>query len=232
MSPDFQYIGRVPLSRAIHLQNEISQSIFAGGQGCVLGFEADPVVTMGIRARPEDLLIPEEPLRQAGFDLMPLDRGGQATVHNPGQLVVFPVLMVRELGARAWICLLARTTMNCLARWGIEAKWDERRPGVYTAQGKIASIGVRIGRGVSTHGVSLNIHNDLSAFDKIRVCGAKDASLDRMVDHLAEAPLSVEAVFREWEAQFRQQWGQRTPTQLTSEPFSPNLGSIQTAVRS
>ncbi|NJL23845.1 MAG: hypothetical protein HC902_00770 [Calothrix sp. SM1_5_4] len=113
VNPSFNYLGRVSYATALSLQER--------RRGEILAFESDPVVTMGVRAGAEDLKRPESFLRAQGFDLLRVDRGGQATLHAPGQLVIFPALDVSSWGAaRAWIGHLVGVTQACARELGQE----------------------------------------------------------------------------------------------------------------
>ncbi len=207
-----QYLGRVAFSNALEQQGlAYSQVQREDSIGVVLGFESDPVITLGLRGRAgDDLVESVEGAEKRGFAVVRVDRGGQATLHNPGQLVIFPVVSVRAIGARAWICMLAKTTRGCLAEFGFESAWNERRPGIYTARGKIAAMGVRIRNGISTHGVAINVANEIDDFQWIRACGVEHAAVDKMGDEFA-----LETVFKVWTQKFR--------TELTRSGFSHNL---------
>lgn len=184
-----QYLGRVPLTRALAQQEQIVSE----GGGLILGFEAEPVVTLGVRAGPADAVTPP------GFDVVRVDRGGQATLHNPGQLVIFPVVDTRVFGGpRDWICHLVRTTQRTAARLGHTLIYDEHAPGLYDADGaKVAALGVRLRRGISTHGIAINVRNDLTPFARIRACGRIGAA----VAHL-ETDLSLPALLDIWVEEF------------------------------
>ncbi len=202
-----QYLGNISLLHALRVQEEAYAEVVAGGTGLILGFECAKTITLGRRASKEvDLAHAQADLESKGFSLVNVDRGGQATLHNLGQLVVFPVVGVREIGARAWICTLAKATRDCLAHFGQVSHWDEARPGVYTDKGKIAAVGVRIRNGVSTHGVAINVRNSLSDFSAIRACGIRAAELDQLG---GEVPLPD--IFASWMEHFRNQWGQIAP---------------------
>lgn len=191
-----RYLGRVAFDHAVEAQEQIKREILeAGGQGVLLGFETEPVITLGVRGEPErDIVF-------GGFEIRRVDRGGQATLHNPGQLVIFPVVPIRGVGVRNWIEGLAAVTITTLREWGVEAAWDESRPGLYTARGKIMSLGVRLTHGVSTHGLAINVCNNLGDFGAIRVCGASCAAMDRMGEEI-----KPERVFPVWVQNFQRQF--------------------------
>lgn len=129
--------------------------------------EHPPVFTMGMNAKAEHLLAVGD------IPVVDIDRGGQVTYHGPGQLVVYPLvdLSRRTLGVRALVEGIERAVIATLAAWGIEAYGKREAPGVYVAERKIASIGLRIRRGRSYHGLALNVAMDLEPFARINPCG-------------------------------------------------------------
>ena len=190
--PQHIYLGRVEFDRALRAQDAVCAGLRAGGKvGRVLGFESEPVVTLGLRATAADAALSQLPV-------VKVDRGGQATIHNPGQLVIFPVWPLGGLGSRAWVDLLVGTTRRVAAELGQPLLWREDQPGLYDpGGGKVASIGLRVRRGISTHGLSINLSNDLSVFGLIRTCGTAAAPLAHL-----KTSLSARAVFARWADEF------------------------------
>ena len=129
--------------------------------------EHPPVFTMGMNARDEHLLAVGD------IPVVHIDRGGQVTYHGPGQLVVYPLLDLRRhnLGVRALVEGIETAVVRTLARWGIEAHGRRDAPGVYVDARKVASVGLRIRRGHSYHGLALNVAMDLGPFARINPCG-------------------------------------------------------------
>ncbi len=129
--------------------------------------EHPPVFTLGMNARPEHVLAPGD------IPVVPIDRGGQVTYHGPGQLVVYPLLDLGRagLGVRALVEGIERAIVATVAGWGIEAAGRRDAPGVYVGVRKLASIGLRIRRGCSYHGLALNVAMDLEPFRRINPCG-------------------------------------------------------------
>jgi len=146
--------------------------------------EHPPVFTQGQAGRPEHLLMPGD------IPVVQTDRGGQITYHGPGQLVAYPLLDLRRLGlgVRALVTLLEETLVALLADYGIEAYAKPEAPGVYVREAKIASLGLRVRRGCSFHGLSLNIAMDLEPFARINPCGYQGLAMTQMADWLAEPP--------------------------------------------
>ena len=112
-------------------------------------------------------------LAPGAIPVVQIDRGGQVTYHGPGQLVVYPLIDVRRanLGVRALVTALERAVIELAARYGIEARCRDGAPGVYVADRKLASVGLRIRRGGSYHGLALNVDMDLEPFSRINPCG-------------------------------------------------------------
>jgi lipoyl(octanoyl) transferase len=129
--------------------------------------EHPPVFTLGMNAAREHVLAPGD------IPLVQIDRGGQVTYHGPGQLVVYPLLDVRRrgLGVRQLVMSLENGVIDLLASRNIEAVGRRDAPGIYVAGRKVASIGLRIRRGCSYHGLAFNIAMDLEPFRRINPCG-------------------------------------------------------------
>lgn len=194
-----RYIGQISFAEALCEQEEAWARVHAGGPSEILGFESNPIVTLGARGDlARDLRTSAESIVEKGFEVLRVDRGGQATLHHPGQLVIFPIVEVREMGARRWSHYLAEITRKTLGHWGIDCRWDECRPGLYTKNGKIVSMGLRLRQGISTHGLAINISNDLSDFQMIRACGQDQTPLDRFPQ-----PVDLAEVFQQWAARFQ-----------------------------
>lgn len=146
--------------------------------------EHDPVFTQGRAGKPEHVLMPGD------IPVVETDRGGQVTYHGPGQVVAYPLLDVRRagLGVRELVNCLERAVIALLAELGVEAHARPDAPGVYVGEAKIASLGLRIRRGASFHGVALNVDGDLSPFERINPCGYAGMAMTRVSDLVAGAP--------------------------------------------
>jgi lipoyl(octanoyl) transferase len=140
--------------------------------------EHSPVFTLGLNASREHLLAPGDiPVVQA-------DRGGQVTYHGPGQLVIYPLIDLQRLGlgVRALVVALENAIIAYVAGYGINASGSRQAPGVYVDGAKLASIGLRIRRGSSYHGIALNVALDPEPFERINVCGHRGLAVTRLVD--------------------------------------------------
>jgi len=149
-----------------------------------------PVFTQGQAGRAEHLLAPGD------IPVVQVDRGGQVTYHGPGQWVVYLLLDLRRrgLGVRALVDCIERAVVATLAHYGILARSDPRRPGVYVDDAKIASLGLRVRRGCSYHGVALNVDLDLTPFERINPCGYAGLAVTSMARERPELILDLPAV--------------------------------------
>jgi lipoyl(octanoyl) transferase len=140
--------------------------------------EHPPVFTLGLNASREHLL------NTGDIDIVQIDRGGQVTYHGPGQLVVYPLLNLRrlKLGVRDLVVALESAVIDYAAERGVTAAGSRQAPGVYVDGAKLASIGLRIRRGASYHGMSLNVSMDLRPFERINVCGYQGLRVTRLND--------------------------------------------------
>jgi lipoyl(octanoyl) transferase len=157
--------------------------------------EHPPVFTLGLNGRREHVLAPGE------IPVVSVDRGGQVTYHGPGQLVVYPLLDLKRtrLGIRDLVSCLEDSVIELCAGLGIEAAARRDAPGVYVAGRKLASIGLRVRRGCSYHGLALNVRNDLQPFTRINPCGYAGLEVVRLDDlagmtDFAEVAAQLEAI--------------------------------------
>lgn len=129
--------------------------------------EHPPVFTLGLNAAREHLLAP------GNIPVVQIDRGGQVTYHGPGILMVYPLIDIRRanIGVRKLVTALEQSVVQLVGEYGIEAAAKPEAPGVYVDGAKLASVGLRIRRGASFHGMALNIDADLEPFSRINPCG-------------------------------------------------------------
>jgi lipoyl(octanoyl) transferase len=140
--------------------------------------EHPPVFTLGLNASREHLLAPGD------IPVVQVDRGGQVTYHGPGQLVIYPLIDLRRhvLNVRQLVVALENAVIAYVGELGIAAKGSRDAPGVYAGAAKLASIGLRIRRGASYHGMALNVSVDLEPFERINVCGYRGLAVTRLED--------------------------------------------------
>ena len=160
-----------------------------------------PVFTLGLNADPSHVLAAGD------IPVVKVDRGGQVTYHGPGQLMAYVLLDMprRRLGVRALVTTLEKAVIATLARYGISAASQPRAPGVYVDDAKIASLGLRIRRNCSYHGLALNVNMDLEPFTRINPCGFTDLRVTQVA--ALGGPADLEQVGRDLEAELSTQLG-------------------------
>ena len=140
--------------------------------------EHEPVFTQGQAGKAEHVL------QQTQVPVVQTDRGGQVTYHGPGQLIAYLLLDLKRLGlgVRQLVTVMEESLVATLAHWGVEANAKADAPGVYVNDAKIASLGLRVRRGCSFHGLALNIDMDLSPFLAINPCGYPGLNMVQLAD--------------------------------------------------
>jgi lipoyl(octanoyl) transferase len=166
-SPQLRWLGRVPYEPIWREMQRITELRGERSGDEIWLLEHEPVFTLGMNADRAHLLAP------GNIPVVQIDRGGQVTYHGPGQLVVYSLIDLRraKLGVRALVSALERAVIDLAARHGIRAECRERSPGVYVDGRKLASVGLRVRRGGSYHGLALNVNMDLEPFGRINPCG-------------------------------------------------------------
>lgn len=172
-------LGGVPYGQAWETQRALAEARREGRVGDLLLLLEHPhVFTLGRRGREGDILADAATLASLGAEVHHVDRGGEVTYHGPGQVVGYPILDIRPLGGpRRYVRGLEETIIRALADLGVPAERWPGRTGVWVRGEKIAAIGVRVSRGVTTHGFAVNVDPDLSYFGAIVPCGIPDTSV-------------------------------------------------------
>ena len=158
-----------------------------------------PVFTQGQAGKPEHILNAGE------IPVVQTDRGGQVTYHGPGQITAYLLLDLRRLGigVRDLVCGMEKAMLHTLGVFGVEAYARPDAPGVYVDGNKIGSLGLRVRRGCSYHGLSLNVDMDLTPFARINPCGLTDVGVTHIADFALVALKEVEMeLLSALEAQF------------------------------
>lgn len=182
------WLGRVSYVDAWRMQEAVATRVRDGGDERLLLLEHDPVYTIGRRGTTDHLLAGPEELRAAGASVYRVDRGGDITYHGPGQLVGYPITSFAE-GADlvGYVRAIEEAVRDALAVYGVASRTEPGKTGVWVdlpdgRPAKIAAIGVRVSRGITTHGFALNVSTDLAAFERVLPCGFQHevASLERL----------------------------------------------------
>ncbi len=164
--------GLTDYQGAFERQTQMVQRILAGTVRDTLVFVEHPAtVTLGRRATSADLHLSEDRFAARGVALQRINRGGLATAHEPGQLVVYPLIRLKKKDLRWFADSFLRVVISLLADYGIEGRLKEGEPGVWVQQRKICSFGIALKKWVSCHGIALNVNNSLDTFSLIVPCG-------------------------------------------------------------
>ena len=172
-------LGRMKYRPAWDRQLQVHDEVLAGGEETVLFVEHDPVITFGRRPGvSRNLLASGDQLAKLGVEVVESDRGGDITFHGPGQLVVYPIVKLsnHKLSVSGYVHRLEEIVIDTLTALGIAgATTDPAAPGVWAPSAgqlaKVCAVGVRIRKGITMHGIALNVTTDLHYFDLIVPCG-------------------------------------------------------------
>lgn len=185
---DQDYAAVLQLQR--FLQNEVRE----GGPEWLLLVEHPAVLTLG-RGHPEPRLrVARAVVEAAGIPIVETERGGDITYHGPGQLVAYAILdlRVRGIGVTEFVHGLEEAALLTLREWGVEGRRDRRNRGVWVGARKIAAIGVNVRRGVSMHGIALNVSPNMEHFGLIEACGLPDVEATSIERESGRAPSVAE----------------------------------------
>ena len=187
-------LGVVEYRAALELQEAVRERRIADELPDVLLLvEHPPVYTQGRRSRPEDLPFRPEWYAEQGIDVVPVRRGGQLTYHGPGQLVGYPIMRVADL--MAYVGTMEEAIVAALVEEGVPAPRGRSADGrdfigVWTAERKIASIGVHVSHHVTTHGFAVNVDNDMRPFEWAVACGLHGVRMTSLADERGETALT------------------------------------------
>jgi len=148
----------------------------------VLLLEHKPVITLGARKSENKLRVSREILAAKGIDLETVGRGGGITAHNPGQVVMYPILDLKSLGlgVSEYIRELEAIGIELLEQFGIKSARKRGYPGLWVGERKIGSVGVKVKKYITFHGMAININNDLAIFENIVPCGLEGVEITNL----------------------------------------------------
>ncbi|HEY8052128.1 MAG: lipoyl(octanoyl) transferase LipB [Steroidobacterales bacterium] len=177
-APVIRHLGRVEYEPTWRAMQRFTEERGVSTPDEIWFLEHPPVFTLGLNASRTHVLAPGD------IPVLQIDRGGQVTYHGPGQLVVYPLIDLKRagLGIRDFVTALERSVIDLAASFGITAECRSHAPGVYVADRKLASVGVRVRRGGSYHGLALNVNLDLEPFQRINPCGYQGLEMTRLAD--------------------------------------------------
>ncbi len=195
------YLGLMDYDKAVAIQLSLTNLAKQKNQISVLGLHHPQVITLGHRAEESA----EINLNQnvTNIPVLRSTRGGLATIHSEGQLVIYPIMNLKnlKLGVRDYVLLLLSTTQDLLKTYEIDSKIDLKGAGLFTENGKISFCGIQVHNGISRHGISLNVRNDLELFKLIRSCGIQDMKLDSVQNY--QVYDTLEEIFEKWMISFQ-----------------------------
>jgi lipoyl(octanoyl) transferase len=221
-------LGVVPYGDALTLQEQLRERRVAGDvPDTLLLLEHPPVYTRGRRSADGELLHDEAFYRARGIDVVGCDRGGRITYHGPGQLVGYPIMRIADVGA--FLRAMESAIVAALVTKGVGA--HSRREegadftGVWVDERKIASIGVHVSRGVTTHGFAINVSNDLEPFDLVVACGLPGVTMTTLARELAPGrALDADRFRREVAREFCAVHGRR-PSYVDAQQLAATQGA-------
>jgi lipoyl(octanoyl) transferase len=190
LSPDLWVcqLGTVPYQHAVAIQERVRERRMAGElPDTLLLLEHPPVYTRGRRSRDGELPLGADFYRDQGIEVIDTDRGGRITYHGPGQLVGYPIMRIDDV--HRYLRTMEDAIIGALAEEGVcgRSRRDEGidYTGVWVRERKIASIGVHVSRGITTHGFAVNVENDLEPFSWVVACGLPDVAMTSLARELA-----------------------------------------------
>jgi lipoyl(octanoyl) transferase len=235
--------GQVPYEEARAAQKRLEAARQAGElPDVLLLLEHPPVYTRGRRSTPDELPMDEDWYRTQGIEVRETDRGGRVTYHGPGQLVGYPIVSLRAFADRAapgvadeeaaridvgdYIRRMERLIIAALSDWSTETELVDGLTGVWTAdRRKIASIGVHVNRGVTTHGFAINVNNDLQPFEWIVPCGIESCRITSLA-----LELGAEQDLDDFATTVRDRFGEvyeRRPVEVPVEELSERVPDLE-----
>jgi len=216
-------LGLIDYKEAWDLQHDLwSRHVKGELPDVLLLLEHPHVITLGRRGNQSHLIVSTEELEIMNIPLFHVERGGDVTYHGPGQLVVYPILDLKEYGYRLirYVDQLEEVIIQVLRDFGMEGRRDSLNRGVWVNGDKIASIGVTIKHSVSFHGFSLNYETDLKYFDLIHPCGLvgkKMTSMKKILGKKISRESLVERICFHFKGIFEKEWEEKDLKDLMAE---------------
>lgn len=182
MEIDIVDLGTMDYQEALDIQTEQWQKVSSGeGRDTLFLVEHPPVITLGVRGKQENILLPEEELSRHGVSIYKVNRGGDVTYHGPGQIVGYPVMNLKNWGRdiHSFVEKIENTFISLLLKdYGIKAyRGDKTYTGVWVGTDKITAIGIQVKRWTTMHGFAFNVNTDLTHFRWIVPCGLTDRGI-------------------------------------------------------
>lgn len=183
-------LGMIDYTEAWKLQSDLVAARLnrPADRDIILFLEHPAVFTLGRRGGREYLQVGESFLEQAGIPIVQAERGGYITFHGPGQLVVYPIidLEARRLGVAEFVAALEEIMLLTVRSWGLEAQRSTKNAGIWMGTQKMGSIGIALRKGISFHGLALNVNVDLTPFSWVQPCGLEGVSMTSVQQELGQ----------------------------------------------
>jgi lipoyl(octanoyl) transferase len=225
------HLGTVEYREALALQERVRAARQAGElPDVMLTLQHRPVYTRGRRSGPGELPMGEDWYRTQGIDIVAVNRGGKVTYHGPGQLVGYPIVRIDDVVE--YVRMLERALIVALGHEGLAARARTQDgpdyTGVWVGERKIASIGVHVARGVTTHGWAVNVENDLEPFSRVVPCGLKGVQMTSLIKETGRPPGQLKCFRRRAAFEVAQALGhrQRLVSQARLEAAAGAVGAV------
>jgi lipoate-protein ligase B len=203
-------LAETPYLEAHALQTAANAARHAGhlDRDLVIMLEHPPVFTVGRRGGRENLIVPEQTLESRGIEIIPVERGGDITYHGPGQLVVYLIvdLRSRRLAVVDFVSGLESAMVRVASRWGITATGNDDLRGAWIGGRKLGSVGITVRRGITFHGLALNVNTDLEPFTWINPCGIQGCTMTSLSKEIGRV-VDMDQVRRQMAEQLSGQFG-------------------------
>ncbi len=219
-------LGLIAYESAWEIQRQLwSRRVKGDLPDLIIFLEHPNVITLGRRGNRGHLLVPQDVLEAMRIPIFHVERGGDITYHGPGQLVIYPILNLKDYGYRLvrYVDQLEEVVIRALMEYGITGRRDPLNRGVWVGQEKIASVGVAIKRWVSFHGLSLNYATDLKYFDLMNPCGLegrKITSMEKVLGNAVDRGDLVRRTFSHFEEMFVRNWEKKELKDLAPDLYT------------
>ncbi len=214
----FQWLGEVAYAQAVELQQRQVKGFFTEAlsgaeirpqqsvQGVVFGCEHPATITLGVSASAADVIAPGD-----HFAVWRSERGGKATVHSPGQLLIYPICRIQGIGVSRYAEALLSITYATLTKLGVHSLETRLGAGLFVGDAKVGFMGLKVQRGIVSHGLAINVCNDLSLFKAIVSCGVQSQPMTSLAEMgVVIAPVEL---FWLWQESWVQHWTSLEPRQ-------------------
>ncbi len=188
-------LGLLEYQKSLQFMNDTHEKVSNKKEkNTLLIVEHPPTVTMGNRELSGDMLYSQKELKFKGIQYVKIDRGGSATVHEPGQIVVYPILHLENISVKNYVAALEEAVIQTCKSFQIHSQRDCINPGVWVGENKIAAIGIRVSNKVTKHGLAFNVTNTLETFRTIIPCGLKNRGVTSLQKELPNTHINKEEV--------------------------------------